>query len=639
MGLRFIYALLIGTLTTGVASALGIHLICARLAPPPVKIIALAQETAEEIQADEARIPRVTMTDITQSAGIRFLHENGAIGEKLLPESMGGGVAFFDYDNDLDADLLLVNSGNWPGQKVSSASQPRCALYRNEGGGKFSDVSVESGLDVSLFGMGVAVGDYDGDGWSDVFFSALGPDRLFRNVQGRFVETTAIAGVAGGNEAWGTSCCWLDYNRDGQLDLFVCNYLEWSRELDLSRTYQLSNGKRAYRPPQSFQGAQSYLYRNEGGGRFQDVSATAGIEVVNRDDPGRPQPVGKALGVSSFDFDGDGWQDLVVASDEARNFLFHNLGNGAFEEIAEQAGIAYDYAGGVNGGMGIDVARWRNAKRSAVAIGTFVNEAATFHCSDDSGLFFRDESLQVGLASPTRPNSQFAMVFFDYDLDGRLDLFAANGHVESDIDEVSTVYRFRQFPNLFWNAGSACRKELVLVPIDKVGESFAAPLAGRGAAYADIDGDGDLDLVITQVAGSPRLLRNDQALGHHWLRVKVLGRGADREALGAVVRLHHGTTTQERQVCATRGYLSQSELTVTFGLGEVESVDRLEVTWPDGTTVTLQKPPLDQLLIISPESYSTNPSDSTNQSHLDRATSDSGRLKGAVGAADRNFDE
>jgi hypothetical protein len=578
-------------------------------APPPAgNAVAAAQPGKRD--ADIASVPQVALTDITEEAGLDFTHTSGAYGDKLLPETMGGGVAFFDYDRDGDADLLFVNSNVWPWKNDGTQSVPATlALYANDGRGKFADVTKEAGLAISLYGMGVAVGDYDGDGWSDLFLSAVGPNRLLRNIEGKFSDVTAVAGLAGAEDAWSTGCTWLDYNRDGRLDLFVCNYVKWSREIDTAQGFTLTGNERAYGPPLSFEGTLCYLYRNDGEGKFSDVSAEAGIQVFNLEQLEKKIPAGKALGVVPFDLDGDGWQDIVVANDTVQNFVFHNQKNGQFTEIAREAGMAFGRDGSARGAMGIDVARPRNDEKVAVVIGNFANEPTSFFVSqgEANSLLFDDESFSNGLGPQTRLELKFGVFFFDYDLDGRLDVLAANGHLEEEINKVVPSQHYKQPPQLFWNAGPEQATEFVRVPKDKAGEQFSQPLVGRGGAYADIDGDGDLDVVLTQVGGPPRLIRNDQQLGHHWLRVKLQGRGGNPEAQGAIIRLHSDGLIQERCVSPTHGYLSQSELPVTFGLGKTGVAEKLEIQWPDGSQQEIADPKVDQLHEIQqPESASAD---------------------------------
>jgi hypothetical protein len=574
--------------------------------PPPVAIIDAAVR-----EVDQAAVPSVPFADITAEAGIAFEHTSGAYGDKLLPETMGGGVAFLDYDNDGDQDLLLVNSTAWPWKLAEGEAEPTQALYQNDGTGKFTDVTQAAGLAISLYGMGVAVGDYDGDGWTDVFLSAVGPDKLLHNEQGTFVDVTESAGVAGADDAWGTGCTWLDYDRDGKLDLFVCNYVQWSREIDAAQGFTLTGGERAYGPPLSFAGTLSYLYHNEGDGRFNDVSESAGIHVYNSQQPEQKIPAGKSLGVVPFDLDGDGWQDIVVANDTVQNFVFRNRQDGTFEEVGGTSGLAFGSDGSARGAMGIDIGRPRNNEAIAVVIGNFANEPTSFFVSqgEPGKLLFSDESVSNGLGPQSRLQLKFGVFFFDYDLDGRLDVLAANGHLEEDINKVVPSQHYKQPPQLFWNAGSDQPTEFVRVAADKSGEQFSQPLVGRGAAYADIDGDGDLDVVITQTGGPPRLLRNDQALGHHWLRVKLTGQGSNPEAIGAVVRLHAGGATQSRTVGPTHGYLSQSELPVTFGLGDSDQIERLEIVWPDGATQEVAGPQADTLLTITQSTPSETPAE------------------------------
>jgi hypothetical protein len=529
---------------------------------------------------------------VTQAAGIDFVHVNGAYGERLLPETMGGGVAFLDYDQDGRQDLLFVNSSPWPwrgGPRTTSA------LYRNRGDGTFADVSEAVGLaDLSLYGMGVAAADLDGDGYPELFLTAVGGNRLLRNVDGgRFEDVTERAGVAGAEDAWGTGAAFLDYDRDGDLDLFVANYVQWSRDIDLSVDYRLTGIGRAYGPPANYRGAHSYLYRNRGDGRFEDVSAAAGIQVVN---PATGAPAGKAMAVVPVDVDADGWLDLMVANDTVRNFLFHNRGDGTFEEVGTPAGVAFDNAGMATGAMGVDVAT--DGDELAIAVGNFANEMTSFYVARGGAPQFSDEAIVSGIGPGSRRALSFGVLFLDVDL-GRLDLLQSNGHVEDEINVVQPSQHYEQPAQLFWNCGRACPRRFLHVPTAGTG-ALSTPVVGRGLAYADYDQDGDLDVVITQVGRRPLLLRNDQDLGHHWLRVQVQGAGHNRDALGAQVALTAGALTQRRTVMPTRSYLSQVELPVTFGLEASAQVERVEVTWPDGSRVTVTEPEVDRVLVVAP---------------------------------------
>jgi len=535
-------------------------------------------------------------TDITKQAGISFVHNNGAYGDKLLPETMGGGVAFFDFDNDGHQDLLFINSTWWPEHIPTGKQATTMALYRNDGKGRFTDVTAGSGLDVSFFGMGVAIGDYDGDGLADVFLTCVGGNHLFRNDgQSTFRDVTQTAGVAGAPEAWSTSAAWIDYDNDGKLDLFVCNYVRWSPELDRSASFELPQIGRAYGPPRKFQGTFPYLYRNEGDGKFRDVSAQAGVQIK---DPATGLPMAKALAVAPVDADNDGWMDLVVANDTVQNFLFHNERNGTFKEIGARSGVAYDAYGLTRGAMGIDSARFRNDDALGIAIGNFANEMNALYVAQRDSLVFADEAIKEGVGPASQKLLKFGLFFFDYDLDGRLDVLTANGHLEPEINRVDSNQQYRQPAQLFWNRGDKKGIGFEAVPAAKCSADLLKPIVGRGSAFADIDNDGDLDVVLTQIAGPPLLLRNDQPRGSHWLRLKLIGAKNNRDAIGAWIKVRVGGHTLSRQVMPTRSYLSQSELPVTFGLGKAEKVDSVEITWPGGAKQK-ESPPIDRLSTIN----------------------------------------
>jgi hypothetical protein len=560
--------------------------------PPPQR----TQVTPLSAPVSPARtvpeVPQVTFAEITATAGIRFVHYNGAEGDKLLPETMGGGGAFFDFDNDGDQDLLLVNGTDWPWARRKQTPAPTPVLYRNDGKGQFTDVTTGSGLDVSFYGMAAAMGDFDNDSQVDVLMTGVGGNHLFRNLgQGKFNDVTKAAGVSGAPTDWSTCAAWFDYDNDGRLDLFVGNYVRWSKEIDFEVGFKIDGSTRAYGQPMNFQGAFPVLYHNEGNGRFTDVSAASGVQVKN---PSTGVPAAKALGVAPVDLNRDGWIDFIVANDTVPNCVFTNARNGTFKEIGAAAGVAFDVNGQTRGAMGIDTARYRNDDTLGIAIGNFANEMTAMYVSQREVSRFTDEAIQEGVGPASRLLLKFGIFFFDYDLDGRQDLLSANGHLEEEISKVQASQKYRQPAQLFWNNGSG----FSLVGPDKAGTNLFQPIVGRGSAYADIDGDGDLDVLLLQAHGAPLLLRNDQQLGHHWLRLKLVGTRGNRDAIGAWIKLRAGGMTMHRQVMPTRSYLSQSELPVTLGLGKAERFDELEITWPDGSKQQVAQAKIDGTTVI-----------------------------------------
>jgi enediyne biosynthesis protein E4 len=585
---RLVLGLLLALIAAGLVWLVG-------RSPRPLSTAGVSTGSAISAEA-LAAIPNATFSEVTTNSGITFVHYNGAAGDKLLPETMGGGVAFFDCDADGDQDLLFINSNVWP-WSAPSDEKPSMGLYLNDGRGHFANMTSGSGLDVSFYGMGVAVGDFDGDGLPDVFITGVGGNRLFRNLShNKFAEITATAGVGGSTNDWSTSAAWLDYDNDGDLDLFVCRYVRWSKAIDLEAGYRFDGVTRAYGPPMKFKGTFPALYRNEGSGRFTDVSASSGLQVTN---PITGEPMAKSLAVAPVDVDNDGWLDLVVANDTVQNFLFRNLGNGRFQEIGSRSGIAFDAYGMTRGAMGIDAARFRNDDALGVAIGNFANEMNALYVSQRDALVFADEAITEGVGPASKALLKFGLFFFDYDLDGRLDVLTANGHLDQEIHKFQTGQQYRQPAQLFWNSGSSRGNSFVPVPSEKCGKDILKPIVGRGSAFADIDNDGDLDVVLTQIAGPPLLLRNDQNLKHHWLRLKLIGSKSNRDAIGAWVKVRVGNQTLSRQVMPAKSYLSQSELPVTFGLGFVDRMDEVTITWPGGIVQKLSGLRLDALNVVT----------------------------------------
>lgn len=523
--------------------------------------------------------PSIPFRDVTVESGIDFVHENGARGGKLLPETMGGGAAFLDVDADGDQDLFLVNAATWPDDEPRPDHARTHALYLNDGTGAFTDATAGSGLDVEMYGFGPAVGDFDADGDPDIFIAALGGDRMFRNDgDGTFTDVTSIAGVAGPDDAWCTGAGFLDHDGDGDLDLFVMRYVVWNAELDKAVGFTLNGVDRAYGPPKSFRGTDCVLWRNNGDGTFTDVSEEAGIHVRN---PATNEPMGKALAAAFTDIDGDGHVDILVANDTVANFAFRNRGDGTFEELGALSGLAFDSRGMATGAMGIDVADVTGDGRLSIGIGNFSGEPTSLYLQQPADPWqFADVASMQGVGSQSRLSLSFGLLFMDADLDGRLDMLQANGHLEEEISEVRESQKYEQPTQLFWNAGDEGARRFVLMPDEEVGD-LAAPIVGRAAASADIDGDGDIDVVLTQPGRAARLLRNEQTTGHRWLRVR-LEDDAGRDPVGALVELVVGDAVQRRVAGRTRSYLAQCERALTFGLGLDGRPTEVRVRWPDG---------------------------------------------------------
>ncbi len=507
---------------------------------------------------------QIHFRDITSQAGIHFTHNNGAFGKKWLPETMGPGCAFIDYDNDGYPDILLVNGEDWPGHPQFGTTTPK--LYHNNHNGTFTDVTRQAGLAVPMFGFGVAVGDYDNDGFDDIFITGLGQSHLFHNnSNGTFSEVTKSAGLWGPSE-FSTSAAWLDYDRDGKLDLVVANYVQWSEQGDLYCT--LDGAHKSYCTPESYKGTSVRLWHNLGGGKFEDATQKAGLG----------DPTSKSLGITILDYNADGWPDILIANDTQPNKLYLNKKDGTFEERGVPSGIAFSEDGIARAGMGVDAADYDRSGHPSVIISNFANQMMSLYHNEGNGLFV-DEAPQSEVGRETLVTLGFGCFFFDYDNDGWPDIFVADGHIEDAIERVQKRVSYAEPSHLFRNLGGGKFQEVTA----QMGPAFAAPRVARGAAYADIDNGGFLDVLVMTNAGPAFLFRNEGGTNHS-VRFKLVGTKSNRDGIGAVVRLV-SNGNQDRQWKMLRSgssYLSQSELILTFGLGQQTKADAVEIDWPSG---------------------------------------------------------
>jgi hypothetical protein len=527
-------------------------------------------------------ISSIQFRDVTQQAGIRFVHNNGAFGKKFLPETMGPGVAFIDYDNDGWPDIFLVNGMDWPGH-VQKHSTPK--LYHNNHDGTFTDVTHKAGLDVEMFGLGVAVGDYDNDGYDDLFVTAYGQSHLFHNNgNGTFTDVTQKAGLLGVKE-FSTSAAWVDYDKDGHLDLLVGNYVQWTPETDLYCT--LDGKSKSYCTPESYKGTAVRLWHNRGDGTFEDTTQKAGLG----------EPTSKTLGVAVLDYDDDGWPDLLLSNDTQPNKLYRNNGNGTFTEKAVVAGVAFSEDGIARAGMGVDASDYDHSGYPSLLITNFSNQMISLYHNEGKGLFV-DEAPRSDIGRASLLTLGFGCFFFDYDLDGWPDVLVANGHIDADIQRVQANVKYAMPPHLFRNNGKGKFEEIT----KSLGPAFSSPRVGRGAAYADINNDGRLDLLLSTNGGPVYLFRNDAqgaAASNHSLRIKLTGTKSNRDGIGTTVKLTSGGDTQTQMLRSGSSYLSASELVLTFGLARNDKADTIEIRWPSGQIDRLSNVAASQTVTVS----------------------------------------
>ncbi|HVF60188.1 MAG TPA: CRTAC1 family protein [Thermoanaerobaculia bacterium] len=500
-------------------------------------------------------------TDVTAASGIKFTHNTGAFGKKWLPETMGPGVVLFDANGDDRLDVLFLNGRNFPGKPGKATTQE---LYTNQGGLKFANATAKSGLGIAAYCLGGAAGDLDNDGDADLYLSCVGQDYLLRNDGGKFADVSAAAGLSRDYE-FGASVALLDADKDGRLDVLATRYVSWTPETDLFCT--LDGKSKSYCTPESYPGASPRFYRNKGAWKFEDATKKAGIS----------KPSAKSLGVAVLDLDGDGWPDLAVANDTQPNLLYRNRGNGTFEEVGVASGMAFSETGVARGGMGIDAADYDRSGRHSLVIGNFANEMVALYRNEGNQLFV-DVAPASQIGRRTLLTLAFAAFFFDYDLDGWLDILLGNGHLDPEVENVQTKVKFRQPTQLFRNAGAGRYEEVTAT----AGGDLAKPRVARGAAYGDLDNDGDLDLVLTNNGGPAQVFANAGGGQGRWLKIGLEGSKSNRDGLGTVVEVTTGGATQRWLVRTGSSYLSQSQVEPIFGLGRAAKADRVVVRWPSG---------------------------------------------------------
>jgi len=524
-------------------------------------------------------IGKPIFTDVTARAGIRFRHETGAFGQKYMPETMGSGCAFLDYDNDGWEDVLLINSDYWPGHKASGAA-PTMKLYHNDHNGHFTDVTARMGLAIPMYGMGVAVGDYDNDGWDDLFVTALGGSHLFHNEHGHgFVDVTGSSGIH--DAGWPTSAAWIDYDRDGRLDLFVCHYVKWTMATDIMVT---ADGiHKTYATPEPYAGESCRLYHNEGGGRFKDVTGPAGIASSHS----------KALSVVPLDFNGDGWTDIFVTNDTQPNFLFQNLGNGQFKQVALGAAVAVSEQGTARAGMGCDAADYDGSGRLSLVVSNFSGEQLALYHNDGGGLF-TDRAAESGIGPASSRFLGFGMFFLDYDGDGRPDIFVNDGHVMTDISIKMTDVSYAERPLLFHNEGGGRFSDASAA----AGANLDSARVGRGAARGDFDNDGAPDILLTTNQNRAYLFRNSFPAPRSWIGIRLVGRESNRDGYGAMVMVTTPLGEQLKQCTAAGSYLSSMDRRLLFGLGRAKSVSSVTIHWPSGRLQVVRPPAIDRYITI-----------------------------------------
>ena len=525
----------------------------------------------------------IQFTEITDEAGLDFKHESGAYGEFFMPEIYGSGGAFIDYNGDQWQDILLVGGGSF--EKSEQQNVQGLALYQNNGDGTFTQVTKEKGLgDVTAYCFGITIGDYDGDGDDDFYVTSLTKNLLFRNDVGSFNEVANIAGVAG-KEVWSTASIFFDANQDGFLDLYVGNYVKWSQKIDRNIWCSLDGKTDNYCHPDLYDGEQGVYYQNNGDGTFSDKTKVSGFIG------GKGISPIKTLGLAQIDFDQNGWPDLVMTIDMKADLLFQNKGDGTFEEVGIKVGIAYNSRGKPRAGMGIAIGDIDNSGYESIIVGNFSRQPISVYRSMSNGLF-QDIAYASQIGKPSFITLTFGVSLFDADLDGDLDLATANGHVFYDIEKTVPQFSFRQPQHFFVNNG----KGIFTDKAKSMGSYMSDSLVARASAYADIDLDGDLDLLITENNGPAHLLRNDTQTSNHYLRVLARLREGNTNAMGAKIELYFGGGKKQiRYVKSSDSYQAQSEFPITFGLGIQNKIDSLVVIWPGGDQVSFDD--------VSPNSY------------------------------------